>query len=66
MKKVFITRKFAGSGEKLLKEKGFSVKVYKRDNPITRTELLYETKNADALITLLTDKIDNNAKINRP
>ncbi|MFA7229429.1 MAG: D-glycerate dehydrogenase [Melioribacteraceae bacterium] len=58
MKKIFITRKLAGRGEALLKEKGFTVVVFEKDCPVSRTRLLKEAADADALITLLTDKID--------
>lgn len=58
MKKVFFTGKLAGRAEKFLREKGFSVKIFQEDRPITRIELLRETKEIDALITLLTDTID--------
>ena len=58
MKKIYITRKLAGRVEKFLTEKGFDVKVFQEDRPITRNELMRESKDADALITLLTDKID--------
>ncbi|MBA4405889.1 D-glycerate dehydrogenase [bacterium] len=58
MKKVFITRKLAGRVEKFLREKKFNVKIFQEDRPIARSELLSATKNVDAMITLLTDKID--------
>ena len=58
MRKVFITRKLVGKAEQMLKEKGFQVKIYKEDCPIPREEFLKNTANADALISLLTDKID--------
>ena len=55
--KVFITRKIPEIGIKLLK-KHFQVKVYKKDKAIPRKELLNEIKKCDALLCLLTDKID--------
>jgi len=56
--KVFITREIPNIAEDLLKQNGFKVSVYKKDKPITREELIANTKNVDAVITLLTDKID--------
>ena len=58
MKKIFITRKLVGKAERLLKEKGYSVKVFQEDYAISREDLFKEAKEADALITLLTEKID--------
>lgn len=59
--KVFITRKLPGEPEKLLKKNGFKVTVYKEDKAIPREEFLAKTKNADAVLTLLTEKIDREA-----
>jgi glyoxylate reductase len=58
MKKVFITQKLPGSPEKLLREKGFQVSVYKGKNKISKNELMKYGKDSDAMITLLSDKID--------
>ena len=55
--KVFVTRKIPEIGIKLLK-KHFQVKVYPKDKAIPRKELLNEVKRCDALLCLLTDKID--------
>lgn len=57
--KIFITRKLIGKAEQLLQEKGFDVKVFQKDRAMSKEELLKETKDADALITLLSDRIDN-------
>jgi glyoxylate reductase len=56
--KVFITRLIPSIGIELLKKKGFKVSVYKKDNPIPRKELLNQVKDCDALIPLLSDRID--------
>ncbi len=56
--KIFITREIPLPGIDLLKKKGFEVSAYKKDNPIPRKELLNQVKDCDALITLLSDKID--------
>ncbi len=55
--KVFITRKIPDAGIKLLKE-CCEVKIYSKDQIIPRKELLKGVKWCDALLTLLTDKID--------
>lgn len=57
-KKVFITYKIPEAGINLLRKNGFSVEVYSKENLITRQELIRNVKDADALISLLTDKID--------
>ncbi len=56
--KIFITREIPLPGIELLINKGFEVSVYKKDNPIPRKELLNQVKDCDALIPLLSDKID--------
>ena len=55
--KVFITRKIPESGITLLKEY-CQVKVYPRDQISPREELVKGVKWCDALLCLLTDKID--------
>ncbi|MBI5661406.1 MAG: D-glycerate dehydrogenase [Ignavibacterium album] len=57
-KKVFITYKIPEAGINLLRKNGFSVEVYSKEKLITRQELIRNVKDADALISLLTDKID--------
>lgn len=59
--KVVITRKLPGEPEKLLKKSGFKVNVYKKDQSIPRNEFLKLTKDADAVLSLLTEKIDKEA-----
>ncbi len=56
--KVFITRDIPESGINLLQKNGFEVSVNRNDNPIPRKELLAQVKECDALISLLSDKID--------
>jgi glyoxylate reductase len=56
--KIFITRKLIGKAEQLLEEKGYKVKVFDEDRAISKEELLKESRDVDALITLLSDKID--------
>lgn len=59
--KVFITRKLPGEPEKLLKSKGLQVEVYNSDEPIPRELFLKKTKNVDAVLALLSEKIDREA-----
>lgn len=56
--KVYITRKIPEKALDFLKGKGYTVGVYKGDRPVPRNVLLKNVRNADAVITLLTDKID--------
>ncbi len=55
--KVFVTRKIPGDAIKRLK-KHFTVRVYPKDEKIPRKELLKGVKWCDALLCLLTEKID--------
>jgi len=59
--KVFITRKLPGEPEKLLKSKGLQVEVYNSDEPIPRELFLKKTKNVDAVLALLSEKINREA-----
>lgn len=56
--KVYITRRIPQKAIDFLKKKNFSVSFYKKDQPIPRKVLLENVKNADAVLSLLTDKID--------
>jgi glyoxylate reductase len=56
--KVLITREIPDSAEKLLKARGFDVEVYRKNTPIPLKELLRMGKNADGIISLLTEKFD--------
>ncbi|PIR93598.1 D-glycerate dehydrogenase [Candidatus Falkowbacteria bacterium CG10_big_fil_rev_8_21_14_0_10_39_11] len=59
MKKVFVTRQIPDVGIKMLKQKGYQVKVSPYDRVIKKRELVRELKKGyDALFCLLTDKID--------
>src|SRR5574337_258034 len=57
--KVFITRPLPDAGPKALKAAGYDVDIYEKDEVIPRKELLKRVKNCDALLSLLTDKIDD-------
>ncbi len=54
---MFVTQKIPEKGLKLLR-KYSQVKVYPKDQVISRKELLKEVKRCDALLCLLTDTID--------
>jgi len=56
-KKVFVSRQIPGDAIKLLKI-FFEVKVYPKDEKIPRKELLKGVKWCDALLCILTEKID--------
>ncbi len=58
MPKVFVTRVIPEAGIKLLKEKGFEVEVSDVDGVLPREQLLAKVKGADAILSLLTDKMD--------
>lgn len=56
--KIFITRDIPESGIKLLNKNRFEVSIYKKDNPVSRKELIENVRKCDALISLLSDNID--------
>jgi glyoxylate reductase len=56
--KVFITRAIPDAAVKLLKDKGFNVFVYNYDSPVPANELSVYVRDADAIISLLSDRID--------
>jgi len=56
--KVFVTRDIPFIGIDLLKKKGFDVSVYKKDQPISKNELVKSVKNCDGVISMLSDKFD--------
>lgn len=60
MAKIFVTRKIPEAGIELLKNQGHEVIVSEKAGVLTKTELLASLrgKNYDAVICLLTDKID--------
>lgn len=55
---VFITRKIPEEGVKILKTVCQKVEVNPHDRPLTYDELLKEAKGRDAIITMLSDRID--------
>lgn len=60
MKSVFVTRRIPGEGIELLKNKGFEVEISPKDGVLSKEELIaaLKTKSYDAVLCLLTDKID--------
>lgn len=56
--RVFVTRKIPGGSLEELKKNNFEVDVSEFDRPLTSEELLEKTKGVDAIISLLSDKID--------
>ena len=60
MKNIFLTRRIEDSGINLLKEKGFSVDINDSDSIPSQDEIInfLAGKQYDAVVTLLTDKID--------
>ncbi len=56
--RVFVTRRIPDEGLELLNAQGYDVKVYAKDQPIPRAELLRQVKGIAALLPLLTDPID--------
>jgi glyoxylate reductase len=57
--KVYITRRIPKKATDYLKENNISISFYKKDRPVPRKELLKNVKNVDAVLSLLTDKIDS-------
>ncbi len=56
--KVFITRKIPEDGIRILEEADLEVDVFPRNRPPSKREIIDGVKDADALISLLVDKID--------
>ena len=64
--KVFITRELPEIAFRLLKQSIIPFDYFKSDNPIPRKLLLQKVKKCDALISLLTEKIDKEVIDNMP
>ena len=58
MKNIFLAREIPDAGLHLLRDAGYSVDVFERDEIIPRGELLQRVRGVDALLSLLTDTID--------
>lgn len=59
-KRIFVTRKIPEKGINMLKDKGYAVDVYPKDKIVPKKDLIRNLKkgNYDAVLCLLTDKID--------
>jgi len=56
--RIVVTGKIPNAGLDLLRNAGFSPIAWNNDQPMTRSELLNAVVSADALITLITEKVD--------
>jgi glyoxylate reductase len=56
--KVLISRDLPEIGAELLKKEGFIVTAWNQEQPMTQLELIVQAKQNNALISLITDKID--------
>ncbi len=56
--KVFVTRDLPGTALEKLKNSGNEIYISEFDRPATADELLEKGRGCDAILTLLTDKID--------
>lgn len=55
---IYVTRRIHEAGPALLKKAGFKVTVYGKDQAINRKTLLAQAKGKDAILSLLTDKMN--------
>ncbi|MBI2099490.1 D-glycerate dehydrogenase [Candidatus Uhrbacteria bacterium] len=58
MSKIFVTRPIPDQGIKMLEEKRYMIDVYEKDEIIPRGELLKRAAGVDAILSILTDTID--------
>lgn len=58
MPKIFVARRIPEAGIKLLKDKGYDVEISSYDGVLGKKEIIEKVKDIDALLCLLTDKID--------
>ncbi len=56
--RVFITRRIPEAGVALLKERGYAVEVYEKDQSVPQELLAGRVRSCDGLISLLSDRID--------
>lgn len=56
--KVFISRKIIDAGLNLLESNGFELDIWDSKEPISREELIKRSSQSDAIISMLSDKID--------
>lgn len=62
---VFITREIPAEGLKLLEGK-FRLRIHAAEGPVTRSEMLEGVKDADALLCMLTDRVDEDVVESAP
>ena len=58
MTRVFVTRKIPDLGIRVLREKGFEVEISDFDGVLPYEVLLQKVRNTDAILSLLTDRMD--------
>lgn len=58
MPKIFITRPIPNEGIKMLETKGYKLSIYPKDEIIPRDKLLKGVVGVDAILSILTDRID--------
>ena len=56
--KILVTRKIPDAGLRLLREKDYLLEINESEQPLTREELKEKIKDCDAVIALLSDRID--------
>ncbi|MBI2644190.1 MAG: D-glycerate dehydrogenase [Candidatus Wildermuthbacteria bacterium] len=56
--RVFVTRKIPGQGIAMLKQRGYDVEVWSGNKSPSQKDIMQKATGADALLCLLTDKID--------
>lgn len=56
--RIFVTRKIPGNYLENLKSAGHDVQIFEQDRVLTNEELVEGVKGVDAILSLLTDKID--------
>lgn len=57
--KILVTRSIPEVGLDLLCKKGYTIDIWKKKDPIPRRTLLQRVRGCSALLTLLSEKIDN-------
>ncbi len=64
--KVFVTRKIPEDGIKILEGAGLDVEIFPHNSPPSKSEIIEGVRDADALISLLVDKIDREVMDSAP
>ena len=57
--KVYISKKIPTEAKSLLEQSGYQVSVWNEERAITKEELISNSSDCDALISMLSDKIDS-------